>query len=386
MELAGDQLSQFFSSLQDAAPRVGPNSQDSGFDHDNPENTGPIDPAFADFISEYGNPSSLDRMPESHYWDFLTQGIDPEFQATAIGPNEIKANYSAGQVIVSGDQGLADGGFDGKTAHFNVNGLDLIGTFHADGKYHSGSIDPDTGKLDVVVTAPSGALTHWTFDVDPSHAPGDPYSNILSNGVASSGESGSSDNSFPNSYSRRESLAPYLDKPHMKEGETRHLTDGEKAALRDFYGDKLTDAQMNSVIIKSGGAYGDASATTWSKNNISFNTKTAITDYSTDNSTMALLIHEFTHVIQWNEGYSLFRFGKDEVAGAFSDAYSYNEQTFNDLLLGKINFKDLNVETQAALKEDAFRAEHGLPTLGNYGFDPGVPAYREVQLTYDPSH
>lgn len=147
-----DDLSIFFDDLGGS---VTPHGNDQNSYYDDPENSAPLDPMF---LQDFGWLSGVQNMPDAHYFDYLTNDVDPEFLLTAYSGNEFVANFSHGQVSV---QRLSDG----ETFAFTLAGITVFGTWHAGGP------TTQTGNT-VVVTG-----GHWTFQYtgfDAAHYNGEP--------------------------------------------------------------------------------------------------------------------------------------------------------------------------------------------------------------------
>jgi len=147
-----DDLSIFFDDLGGPVTQHG-NDQNSYYD--DPANSAPLDPMF---LQDFGWLTGVQNMPDAHYFDYLTNDVDPEFLLTAYGGNQFAASFSHGQVSV---QRLSDG----ETFAFTLAGITVFGTWHAGGP------TTQTGNT-VVVTG-----GHWTFQYtgfDAGHYNGDP--------------------------------------------------------------------------------------------------------------------------------------------------------------------------------------------------------------------
>lgn len=96
------------------------------------------------FLQEFGWMGGVQDMPGYDYFDYLTNGVDPEFLLAAEGPNAFSANFAGGNVSV---QGLGDG----STFAFALKGITVLGT------WHEGAPTTASGN-DIIVTG-----GHWTF-------------------------------------------------------------------------------------------------------------------------------------------------------------------------------------------------------------------------------
>lgn len=165
-----------------------------------------------------------------------------------------------------------------------------------------------------------------------------------------------------------ESHAPYEHKPHMQPGDTRGLTPAEKSIIKNST--TLSDNQINNIRVHAGGQYGADTPATTIRNTINMNTSYALTDFSSDPDTMDLLIHEATHVEQWEELGGI-RIGADELLRLMGgDIYSYDLHDLNAILNGTNDFSSLNIEAQSTMASDLYRIQNGLPALGAADFSP----------------
>lgn len=133
-----DDLNMFFDELGGPVIEHG-NDQNSYYDDG--ERSAPLG---ALFLQDFGWMANIQNMPDAHYFDYLTNDVDPEFLLTAYGSNNFVANFSHGQVAV---QKLSDG----QTFAMTLNGITVFGTWHPGG--------PTTSTPEEV-TVTGG---HWTF-------------------------------------------------------------------------------------------------------------------------------------------------------------------------------------------------------------------------------
>ena len=139
-----ENLQQFFDQAEGAInsyePRQG--DQNSNYDDDRAD----YGPFSSMFMEMWGFLPSVQRNPAAHYWDYLTENVDPEFlfESSASG---VSAQFSGGNVAITSMPGSSDSDI----MLYNVNGLLLRGVWHA---------APPSGSIDEIEV--NGG--HWTFD------------------------------------------------------------------------------------------------------------------------------------------------------------------------------------------------------------------------------
>lgn len=313
--------------------------------------TAPMDPGsfFMQDFGQYLSASQYEAMGGGFY-DFLTEGIDPEFILATAGDSSSTINFSGGTAVLTS--------IDGTHTNFSLGGANLVASWHSfTSTGAAGDIQPD----DIVVTGQAG---YWTFTTS-----GNSFGDMSQYSPQGGGGGQPTDTEFHGLSGTGESNAPYAGQPHMAEGETRHLTQAEKIAAAGYT--NLTDAELDAVVIRSGGQFGSAAATTypWS---INMAANYALKDYSNNADTMDLLIHELYHVYQYDSGFTYSRMIADEAVVAVSshNYYTYTSSDLAAIAQNPSNLAAFNIETQAAIAQDYYRVSHGLPTQGAVGFSP----------------
>ncbi|HTU12710.1 MAG TPA: hypothetical protein VMG08_17610 [Allosphingosinicella sp.] len=108
------------------------------------------------FIEQWGFLPSVQRMPGYHYYDYLTQDIDPEFLEMAY------ASFLGASVFANSDLSLAD--IENMPFQMVVDGRPISITWHSGSapgaNFSTLASDPDT----IVVTASTG---YFTIDTQP---------------------------------------------------------------------------------------------------------------------------------------------------------------------------------------------------------------------------
>jgi hypothetical protein len=133
----------FFDDLGGPAVEHG-NDQNSYYDDG--EGSAPLG---ALFLQTFDFLTTVQNMPDAHYFDYLTNDVDPDFLLSMTGPNGagVSAVYGGGSLTAA----LMS---DHSTVGFTIDGLTLYGTYHPGSSTGSNS--------EVTVT-----LGYWSFSVDP---------------------------------------------------------------------------------------------------------------------------------------------------------------------------------------------------------------------------
>ena len=140
-----ENLQQFFdqaeNSINNYEPRQG--DQNSNYDDDRAD----YGPFSSMFMEMWGFLPSVQRNPAAHYWDYLTENVDPEFLFETSSVSGVSAQFSGGNVAITSMPGSSDSNI----MLYNVNGLLLRGVWHD---------APPSGNADEIEV--NGG--HWTFD------------------------------------------------------------------------------------------------------------------------------------------------------------------------------------------------------------------------------
>jgi hypothetical protein len=148
-----DDLAAFFDDMGSAVHA--PTGTDQNSYYDRAEDSSPLNTAF---IGMFGWMAGVVDIPGHNYYDYLTQGADPElFSLVAYDAANFFANFSHGTVAA---QTMSNG-----LVAMTLNGITVYG------EWHQGNSSP-TGPDDIVVNG-----GHWHFIYtgwDPSHYEGQP--------------------------------------------------------------------------------------------------------------------------------------------------------------------------------------------------------------------
>lgn len=291
-------LQTFFDDMGSAVSTPAGNDQNSYYDDG--EDTAPMDGFFLDM---FGWMPSVQAMPGAHYWDYLTQDIDPEFMMAAYGPGGFNAEFGGnGSVAV---QALSDH----TTFQFTLNGISVFGTWHPGAP--TTTEDNGTDNPTIVVTGGYWSFQYTGFDAgyyggNPPPAPApvlyapqvDPLTAVQDPGTPANAEVkvlAAKVHDFLDKH------GGHYDVAYVGPDKQLHTFPLEAyAALLDYYYINVTDANMNTVSGGVGAAHLDANGN-WMTD---FN-KTGLIGYEVGvfQNLDFIILHEIAHGLGFSIDY-----------------------------------------------------------------------------------
>lgn len=135
-----------------------------------PEGNANYSPLDGTFLEMFGWMPAVQAMPEAHYWDFLTAGIDQEFLLESSDIASFSGTFTSGSYNIVGSATVNS--FDSTHAAFTVDGITSFGTWHP-GATTSSNSGSGTGTLEdpIIIHGNSGDSSgYWTFTTTPTFA------------------------------------------------------------------------------------------------------------------------------------------------------------------------------------------------------------------------
>lgn len=176
-------LASFFDALSTTVADA-PQHDTQNSDPEGNANYSPLDSTFLDM---FGWMPAVQAMPEAHYWDFLTQGIDQEFLLASADLSSFSGTFVGGDHTTVGS--VTVDAFDSTHAAFTINGVTSFGVWHP-GTSPTSPSGTGTGTLEdpIIIHGNSGDPGgYWTFtDISPFSLPDD-YSYTPLNGGTATG-------------------------------------------------------------------------------------------------------------------------------------------------------------------------------------------------------